>query len=87
MHLNAARQLMKRVPFVDVLTGFTEQHEAGTWFEDNELWTQQLERSGITGVTAEQVAADARNFRELECLVRALDSLETIASLVELSGE
>lgn len=87
MHLNAARQLMKRVPFVDVLTGFTEQDEAGTWFEDNELWTQQLERSGITGVTAEQVAADARNFRELESLVRALDSLETIASLVELSGE
>ncbi|KAH8735427.1 nuclear pore protein 84/107 [Ilyonectria robusta] len=87
MHLNAARQLMKRVPFVDVTTGFTEQDEAGTWFEDNELWTQQLERSGITGVTAEQVAADARNFRELESLVRALDSLETIASLVELSGE
>lgn len=78
---------MKRVPFVDVLTGFTEQDEAGTWFEDNELWTQQLERSGITGVTSEQVAADARNFRELESLVRALDSLETIASLVELSGE
>ncbi|KAF7542886.1 hypothetical protein G7Z17_g11201 [Cylindrodendrum hubeiense] len=88
MNLNAARQLMKRVPFADVVAGFTTQEEQeGAWFEDIEFWAQQLEGSQISGVTAEQVAADARNFRELESLVRALDGLETIASLVELLGE
>lgn len=88
MHLNAARQLMKRVPFAAVLSGLAEQDELeAAWFEDTEFWAQQLERSQISDVTAQQVTADARNFRELESLVRALDSLETIASLVELVGE
>ncbi|KAK7398017.1 Nucleoporin nup84 [Neonectria punicea] len=88
MHLNAARQLMKRVPFTGVLSGLVEQEELeAAWFEDPEFWAQQLERSQLSDVTAQQVTADARNFRELEALVRALDSLETIASLVELVGE
>jgi nuclear pore complex protein Nup107 len=38
-------------------------------------------------VTPQQALSDARNFRELENLVRALDSLETVASLAELTNE
>ncbi|KAH7136589.1 nuclear pore protein 84/107 [Dactylonectria macrodidyma] len=88
MHLNAARQLMKRVPFIGVLSDLTDQDEIdGAWFEDVRFWAEHLERSQITDVTAEQVVADARSFRELEALVQALDSLETIASLVQISVE
>lgn len=76
---------MKRVPFSDVM-GEQDEME-GSWFEDLEYWAQQLERSGIHDVEPEKVASDARNFRDLEALVRALDSLETIGSLAVLSNE
>ncbi|KAH7160164.1 nuclear pore protein 84/107 [Dactylonectria estremocensis] len=88
MHLNAARQLMKRVSFAGVLSDLTNQDEIdGTWFDDVGFWAEHLERSQITDVNAQQVLKDARNFRELESLVQALDSLETIASLVQISVE
>lgn len=56
-------------------------------YADVDFWAQQLEQSGIRNARPEQVMADARNYRELETLVKALDSLETIASLVHLSTE
>ncbi|CAM1507317.1 Fc.00g069580.m01.CDS01 [Cosmosporella sp. VM-42] len=88
LHLNAARRLMQRVPFADVLGGLSEQEEVeGAWIDDVEFWAQQLERSEIRDVTPRRVIADARNFRELECLVRALDNLEDIGSMTVLSHE
>lgn len=89
LHLNAARQLMRRVSFADVLQAATEDDsaEAG-WYEDTpEFWVKHLDRRGILDVTPDQVASDARKFRELEALVRALDSLETVASFSELTNE
>ncbi|KAM3526753.1 hypothetical protein NHJ13051_003279 [Beauveria bassiana] len=88
MHLNAARQLMRRVPFSDILRGLMEQDEAETpQVEDVRFWEDQLERSNILDGKPEQVISDARNFRDLEAIIAALDSLETIASLVILSAE
>ncbi|RBR12328.1 uncharacterized protein FIESC28_08667 [Fusarium coffeatum] len=89
MHLNAARQLMKRVPFADVLQAATEDSgdETDMYEDAPEFWAKQLERRGIRDVTAQQALSDARKFRELEYLVRALDSLETVASLAELTNE
>ncbi|KAF4967625.1 hypothetical protein FZEAL_10509 [Fusarium zealandicum] len=89
LHLSAARQLMRRVPFADVLQAATDEDGVeGDWYEDvPEFWAKHLDRRGIRDVTSQQVAADARKFRELESLVRALDSLETVASLAELADE
>lgn len=89
MHLNAARQLMKRVSFTDVLQAATEDSsEEMDMYEDiPEFWAKQLERRDIRDVTPQQALSDARKFRELENLVRALDSLETVASLAELTNE
>ena len=88
LHLNAARRLMQRVPFADVVGGLSEQEEAeGGWYEDIEFWAQQLERSEIRDIAPQKVITDARNFRELECLVRALDNLEDIGSMTVLSHE
>ncbi|KAF5658761.1 hypothetical protein FDENT_14041 [Fusarium denticulatum] len=89
MHLSAARQLMKRVPFSEVLHAATEENadEMELYEDIPEFWARQLDRRGIRDVTPQQALSDARNFRELENLVRALDSLETVASLAELTNE
>jgi nuclear pore complex protein Nup107 len=89
MHLSAARQLMKRVPFSEVLHAATEESgdEMELYEDIPEFWARQLDRRGIRDVTPQQALSDARNFRELENLVRALDSLETVASLAELTNE
>ncbi|KAM5356291.1 hypothetical protein ACJ41O_002937 [Fusarium nematophilum] len=89
LHLNAARQLMKRVPFADVLQAATDDDgTGGDWYEDSaEFWATHLDRRAINDVKPQQVAADARKFRELESLVRALDSLETVASLAMFANE
>ncbi|KAJ4272345.1 Nucleoporin nup84 [Fusarium torreyae] len=89
MHLSAARQLMKRVPFLDVLQAATDESgEEPDWYENApEFWGKHLGRRGIRDVTPQQALSDARKFRELENLVRALDSLETVASLAELANE
>ncbi|KAF4416176.1 nuclear pore [Fusarium acutatum] len=89
MHLSAARQLMKRVPFSEVLHAATEENgdEMELYEDIPEFWARQLDRRGIRDVTPQQALSDARNFHELENLVRALDSLETVASLAELTNE
>ncbi|KAF5719291.1 hypothetical protein FMUND_4787 [Fusarium mundagurra] len=89
MHLSAARQLMKRVPFSEVLHAATEENsdEMELYEDIPEFWARQLDRRGIRDVTPQQALSDSRNFRELENLVRALDSLETVASLAELTNE
>lgn len=77
---------MKRVPYSEVVkdTGFEDGDDAE--LDRIEFWANALERKGIDAAP-ERVMAEARNFRELERLVKALDGLETIASLVEISAE
>jgi nuclear pore complex protein Nup107 len=88
-NLHAARSLSERVRCADIFrkkAGVSIPDDADvTWFDDV--------RSGtITGsikgndLSTEQVAA-ARNFFEMECLVRALDSMETIASSEAMAQE
>lgn len=58
-----------------------------TLYEDVEFWTLQLQDSRLGNVKPEQAMSDARNYMELEALVKALDTLETIASCVHISEE
>ncbi|KAH6895152.1 nuclear pore protein 84/107 [Thelonectria olida] len=88
LHLDAARQLMKRVPFGEIVAALTGQDEIDNyWFGDITFWAQQLENHQIPDVKPERVASDARNYRELESLVQALDSMETVASMAHLATE
>lgn len=86
MHLRAARCLMQRVPFSEVMKGAGVEESDDAELERVEFWTDQLEQKGIQA-SPEKVMADARTFRELERIVKALDTLETIASIVEISAE
>ncbi|KID99408.1 nuclear pore complex protein Nup107, partial [Metarhizium majus ARSEF 297] len=86
--LNAARRLMQKVSYSEVMRGMTDPDEGDVaMYDDINFWIQQLQLSGIENVRPEQVMADARNYRELEALVKALDSLETMASLVVISRD
>ena len=79
---------MERVPFNEVVADMVEQDEIDmAMYDDVEFWTQQLGQGSNAGLRADQVMADARNYRELEALVKALDSIETMGSLVGLSEE
>lgn len=88
MHLNAARKLSKSVEFGTIMQdlGIEEDFEEA-WYDSTAFWADQLERSNIQDTTPEKVLADARNFRELEALVKALDSLETMGAFADVSKE
>lgn len=86
MHLNAARQLMERVPFAAVLREISDDDEE-LRLDNVHFWKHHLEQSNVLLVEPEDVLVDARNYRELETLVKALDNLETVASLIEISSE
>ncbi|KAJ2972174.1 hypothetical protein NUW58_g9238 [Xylaria curta] len=81
-NLHAARCLSERVRCADIFrrkTGLTITDDADvSWFEDVRSGAVTVSLRGEE-LSAEQIAA-ARNFFEMECLVRALDSMETIAS-------
>ncbi|KAI1824244.1 nuclear pore protein 84/107 [Xylaria intraflava] len=81
-NLNAARSLSERVKCADFFrkkAGVTIADDTDiSWFEDVRSGVLPSSFEG-TELGVEQVAA-ARNFFEMECLVRALDSMETIAS-------
>ncbi|KAM0329777.1 hypothetical protein ACHAQA_003941 [Verticillium albo-atrum] len=93
MHLNAARQLANRVSLGHVLQQRISpdgQDEADLAFVpdyDDDFWADQLGSIGDARISPRQLAVQARTFRDLECLVKALDTMETIASLTELSRE
>ncbi|KAK0383311.1 hypothetical protein NLU13_9224 [Sarocladium strictum] len=89
MHLTAARHLLERVTTTDIIKamGLTMEEVDDYMFTDVNFWAGQLADHGIVSVSPQKVMLDARNFRELESLVRVLDNLETIGSLVELSAE
>lgn len=87
-HLGAARRLLERVSFEKIIQGISGQEETDdSWYEDVDFWAKLLERSEVSNMNPEQVLAEARNFRGLEALVKALDGLETIASLMLISTE
>ncbi|KAI0421242.1 nuclear pore protein 84/107 [Xylaria grammica] len=81
-NLHAARALCERVRCAEIFrrkTGLTITDETDvSWFEDVRSGTITASLEG-KDLSAEQVAA-AKNFFEMECLVQALDSMETIAS-------
>ncbi|KAH8156435.1 hypothetical protein CIB48_g11815 [Xylaria polymorpha] len=81
-NLHAARGLSERVRCADIFrrkTGLTITDDTDvSWFEDIRSGAVTASLRG-EDLTTEQVAA-ARNYFEMECLVRALDSMETIAS-------
>lgn len=94
MRLNAARQLALRIPFSQILQlrldqdGQNEIDTAWIFDQDEDFWASQLETTtGDYQLSPTQLAAQARTFRDLESLVKALDTMETIASLAELSRE
>ena len=89
MHLNAARLLLEKVTFAEVVAamGLSVDELEDNAFNDINFWAQQLADDGITNVSPEQALMEARNFRELEALVKALDNLETMGSLVAMSAE
>lgn len=79
---------MQKVSFSEIMRDMTDQDEGDVaMYDDVDFWAQQLTQSGIRNLRTEQVMADAKNYRELEALVKALDSLETMASLVVISAE
>lgn len=88
MHLRAARRLSKKVSFFSIMQdlGVDDDFDEG-WYDNVAFWSEQLERSNIHDTTPEKVLADARNFRELEALVKALDSLETMGAFADVSKE
>ncbi|OLN94224.1 Nucleoporin NUP84 [Colletotrichum chlorophyti] len=91
MRLNAARSFASRVSFSDIirLRNYTPDsvNFETSLFEDMEFWARQIEPADTTRLSPGQVASDAQTLRELECLVKALDAMETIASLAQLSRE
>ncbi|KAI1175417.1 nuclear pore protein 84/107 [Nemania sp. FL0916] len=81
-NLHAARSLSERVQCVDIFrrkTGLTIMDDTdASWFDD--LCSGAITASHLdVELTSEQLAS-ARPFFEMESLVRALDSMETIAS-------
>lgn len=89
MHLTASRHLLQRVSFADVVKaiGLSLEELDENMLNDVNFWASQLEAHEIEDLEPQTVMMDARNFRELEALVRALDNLETMGSLVALSNE
>lgn len=79
---------MERISFEKIIHEVSGQDDTDeVWYEDVDFWAKLLERSEVSNMSPERVMAEARNFRGLEALVKALDGLETIASLMLISTE
>ena len=91
MHLNAARAFAQRISLSELLKarvlGSEDDELDIIDFNNVGFWASHLNTMPAFVGTPAQVAADARNFRELEGLVRALDTMETLASIGQLSRE
>lgn len=91
MHLNASRQLVQRVQFSTILRtrilGLDYDEPDSINLHDVGFWASHLNSMPAFVGTPAQVASDARNFQELEGLVLALDTMETLASIARLSRE
>lgn len=94
MRLRAARALSERVSGRAIIEQKTslplrglEEDSGPGWFEDFtavELPDDLLRESNTS---AEELTNTVRNMWELECLVRALDSMETLSSLAGITRE
>ena len=91
MHLNASREFVQRVNFSNILKGrvlgFDSEDPDPADLHDVGFWAGHLNSMPAFVGTPAQVAADARNFQELESLIIALDTMETLASIARLSRE
>ncbi|KAK3330248.1 nuclear pore protein 84/107 [Apodospora peruviana] len=91
--LRAARALSDRIPGREIIRSKTSvpirssSEDAGpSWFEEftSNLHSDMMDDSDLDW---EELTASIRNLWELECLVRALDSMETLSSLAGLARE
>lgn len=88
-NFHAARALSERVRCSEIF-----KRKAGIVFADDSdvLWFDEVRASAAAGsleengIGLEEVRA-AQNFFEMECLIRALDSMETIASSEQIAEE
>ncbi|KAI0387309.1 nuclear pore protein 84/107 [Hypomontagnella monticulosa] len=88
-NFHAARALAERVRCSEIF-----KRKAGIVYADDEdvLWFEEVRASAAAGSLEEngigpgEVAA-AQNFFEMECLIRALDAMETIASSEQLAQD
>lgn len=87
MYLRPALRLAQRVPFANVMRDIGADEDFDESYDNVGVWAELLEQSGIEGTAPEQVLEDARNFRDLEALVRALDNLETMGSSAQVVKE
>lgn len=94
MHLRAARSFSNRVPVKEIILAKTgvplpaSNEESDTaWYEDFETAEFPDEFLEECNLTNNELLNQVRNLWELECLVRALDSMETLSSLAEISRE
>lgn len=91
MHLNAAREFAQRIPFARLLKvrvlGLEDDDPDSVDIQDIAFWASHLNSLPAFVGTPAQVAADARNFQELEGLILALDTMETLASIARISRE
>ncbi|KAH7026356.1 nuclear pore protein 84/107 [Microdochium trichocladiopsis] len=88
-NLHAARALADRVPCSAIF-----QRKAGVNVSDDKdiSWFEEIRLSASNGVLEDSELNDddivtARNFFEMECLVRTLDAMETVASSEGLARE
>ncbi|KAL1883848.1 hypothetical protein VTK73DRAFT_7636 [Phialemonium thermophilum] len=94
MHLRACRALFNRVPAKDLVLEKTCIPLGVSYDNDNPAWFEEFEGAELPedlleqcGLSREELVTLVRNLWELECLVRALDSMETLSSVAELSRE
>lgn len=95
MRLRAARSLSRRVPLRSVVREKThitmasdevdeEAVDPTEWFSDFVDSPELDEVAQETGFQKEHIVYAVKNLWELECMVRALDSIETLASMAHL---
>lgn len=94
MRLRAARSFCSRVPVKEIvlaksnipLAAAAEDGDTA-WFEDFESAEFSEEFLEECNLGSDELITQVKNLWELECLVRALDSMETLSSLAEISRE
>ncbi|RDA86009.1 hypothetical protein CP532_4855, partial [Ophiocordyceps camponoti-leonardi (nom. inval.)] len=87
-NLLAARSLMERVQF-DAILGTLDEEDADHLMLDNVIfWARHLEQNRITSAKPEEVVTNARDYRDLENLAKALDCLDDVGSAMrDMSGK
>ena len=92
--MRAARALSQRVPGREIIrrkTGILVGGEGDLgsveWFADFAASELPEELLALYAGDKEAVITQVRNMWELECLVKALDSMETLSSLAGLARE